>query len=78
MKRWTTVTIRKSGASNVRDENELLQWWSAQRRRGETVGVYWALMTHPRVTGELRQRIVGELYGLTYLEAGSSPASHAD
>jgi hypothetical protein len=62
----------------ARDENELLQWWHAQRRRGEVAGAYWALLTHPRVTGELRQRIVGELHGLTYLQAEPSGASQAD
>jgi hypothetical protein len=57
----------------ARDENELLQWWRAGRHSGETAGAYWALMTHPRTTCQLRQRIVGELHGLIYLATAPSP-----
>jgi hypothetical protein len=62
----------------ARDESELCQLWSAVRRSGETAGAYWALMTHPRATCELRQRILGELHGLTYVATGSSQALDAD
>jgi hypothetical protein len=59
----------------ARDQNELLQWWSVGRRNGETAGAYWALMTHPRATGEFRRRIVGEVHGLTYRGGGEAPSS---
>ncbi|MFM0500037.1 hypothetical protein [Paraburkholderia caffeinilytica] len=59
-------------------ENELCQLWRAGRRNGDTAGAYWALMTHPHATRELRQRILGELHGLTYLVTNPSPAPDAD
>lgn len=60
------------------NETELCQLWRASRRSGETAGAYWALMTHPRATRELRQRILGELHGLTYVVTGPSPMPDAD
>lgn len=62
----------------ARDETELCRLWRAQRLNGETAGAYWALMTHPCATGELRQRIAAELHGLKYMGAGPSRAQEAD
>ncbi len=66
---------RFNQASN---ENELCQLGRAGRRSGEIAGAYWALMTHPRATRELRQRILGELHGLTYLVTGPLPVPDAN
>lgn len=63
---------------HARDENELHRLWTAARRCGGTAGAYWALMTHPHATCELRQRIVGELHGLTYLIAEQPSVPEAD
>lgn len=62
---------------SARDETELFRLWRAERRSEKTAGAYWALMTHPHTTGELRQRIAGEMHGLMYMSAGSSPAQDA-
>ncbi|CAN7283836.1 hypothetical protein LJR029_004660 [Caballeronia sp. LjRoot29] len=62
----------------ARNEHELRQLWSAVHRSGDTAGAYWALMTHPPATCELRQRVAGELHGLTYLVTSPSSAFNAE
>lgn len=50
---------------HARDESELCELWSAEKRSGGIAGAYWALITHPRTTCELRQRIVGDVHGVS-------------
>ncbi|WP_213766470.1 hypothetical protein [Caballeronia sp. dw_19] len=62
----------------ARNESELCHLWNTARRSGETAGAYWALMTHPHATHELRQRIVVEAHRLTYVVTGPSPMLDTD
>lgn len=64
--------IRRFAAA--RDEAELCRLWRVEQRGAAAAGGYWALLTHPCATRELRQRIVGELHGLSYVRTGPPPA----
>lgn len=53
---------------------EVRACWDECLRRGEVPGAYWAVMTHPRTTGELRQHAFGEVHMLSHLVGAANRA----
>ncbi len=50
---------------------ELAAWWQAQSARGELPGALWAVLSHPRCTEALQQRVLGEVQMLQF-QAGQA------
>jgi hypothetical protein len=63
-RRYEATTKRFNRAQNV-DEARSLR--DDARRNGEIPGAYWALLTHPAKTQELRQSAFGDIHMLSHL-----------
>ncbi len=58
----------------LKTADELRNCWNACLKSGEVPGAYWALMTHPLVTPELRQLAFGEVHMLSHLVGAANRA----
>jgi hypothetical protein len=56
------------------DAAELKRRWQQSLASGEIPGAYWALMTHPAVTVELRNAVFGEVHMLSHLVGAANRA----
>lgn len=52
----------------------LLALWAESLDRGDIPGAYWALMTHPLATAELRRRAFGDVHMLSHLVGAANRA----
>lgn len=66
------LAIRKFKAAA--DADALRALWTAAMASGEVPGAYWALMTHPQVTPELRGLAFGDVHMLSHLVGASNRA----
>lgn len=57
--------------SRAKTEPELVRLWKEATESGDTVGAYWAIMTHAHVPPSFLHRIYGEVHMLSHL-AGAS------
>ncbi|WP_213764550.1 hypothetical protein [Caballeronia sp. dw_19] len=64
--RWSAMLAR---FGEVTDVCELYEIWGARQQDRDLPGTYWALMTHPCATVELRQRVFCEIHGMRLLPA---------
>lgn len=64
--------IRRSAAFST--ESVLRAWWRESLARGDIVGPYWALMTHPAATRALSVELFGEIHMLSHLEGSTNRA----
>lgn len=55
-------------------ESELRDWWRDSLARGDIVGPYWALMTHPATTRAFTVELFGEIHMLSHLEGSTNRA----
>jgi uncharacterized protein DUF2325 len=58
----------------ARDTDALLALWNDALKRGDIPPAYWALMTHPQATLQLRQAAFGELHMLSHLVGAANRA----
>ncbi len=58
----------------VRDVDTLLARWEEALKSGEVPGAYWAVMTHPDTTIEMRQRAFGDVHMLSHLVGAANRA----
>ncbi|HEX3638375.1 MAG TPA: DUF2325 domain-containing protein [Paraburkholderia sp.] len=56
------------------DEVELLKLWDEALKSGDVPPAYWALMTHPCATLQVRQKAFGELHMLSHLVGAANRA----
>ncbi len=54
--------------------DELARQWDQCRKEGDIPGALWALITHPLLTAELRDRAYGEVHMLSHLSGASNRA----
>lgn len=66
------AVIRRFQQAKTADE--LGACWDECLRQGDVPGAYWALMTHPRTTGNLRQKAFGEVHMLSHLVGAANRA----
>ncbi len=52
----------------------LLTLWRESQAKGDIPGPYWALMTHPVATPDLRRRVFGDVHMLSHLVGSSNRA----
>ncbi|SDC08011.1 DUF2325 domain-containing protein [Paraburkholderia lycopersici] len=69
--RYAGAVRRFSGA---RDTQAVLALWNEALANGEIPPAYWALMTHPATTMEVRQAAFGELHMLSHLVGAANRA----
>lgn len=53
---------------------DLARLWDQSRKDGDVPGAVWALVTHPQVSGSLRDRAYGEVHMLSHLSGASNRA----
>lgn len=58
-------------AAETTSPQDLAAWWQAQSARGELPGALWAVLSHPRCTEALQQRVLGEVQMLQF-QAGQA------
>jgi hypothetical protein len=56
------------------DAAALAELWSQSLKSGEVPGAYWAVLTHRRVTPELRQQVFGDVHMLSHLVGAANRA----
>ncbi|RDK03349.1 DUF2325 domain-containing protein [Paraburkholderia lacunae] len=56
------------------DDEALLNLWDEARKSGDIPPAYWALMTHPYATVQVRQKAFGELHMLSHLVGAANRA----
>jgi hypothetical protein len=66
------ATIKRFNRAQNADEVRSL--WDEARRSGEIPGAYWALLTHPATTQELKQSAFGEVHMLSHLVGAANRA----
>src|SRR5471030_1144035 len=66
------LTIKRFKAAA--DETTLRVLWSAALTNGDVPGAYWALMTHPDATIDLRRLAFGDVHMLSHLVGASNRA----
>jgi hypothetical protein len=66
------LAIRKF--SKAHDPKALRELWDEARRTGEIPGAYWALLTHPDLTDELRNAAFGDVHMLSHLVGAANRA----
>lgn len=64
-------------AARHKCETALAGWWAAQSAGRELPGAFWALMTHPRCTPALADRVLGEVHMLQHQVGVASRADLA-
>jgi len=60
--------------AQARDPQAVLAMWDEARKNGDISPAYWALMTHPQSTIEVRQAAFGELHMLSHLVGAANRA----
>ena len=58
----------------ARDPEAVLALWDEARKNGDVSPAYWALMTHPQATIEVRQVAFGDLHMLSHLVGAANRA----
>ncbi|KPF50366.1 hypothetical protein IP87_01270 [beta proteobacterium AAP121] len=58
-------------AADAGTAEALAAWWQAQTASGELPGALWAVLSHPRCTETLQQRVLGEVQMLQF-QAGQA------
>lgn len=58
-------------AAEAGSTEALAAWWQARSARGELPGALWAVLSHPRCTEALQQRVLGEVQMLQF-QAGQA------
>lgn len=69
--RHAAAIQRFRGAKGVESLGEM---WTEAMRVGEIAGAYWAVMTHPFSTPELRRRAFGDVHMLSHLVGAANRA----
>ncbi len=59
---------------SARSDAELRRLWTDAMRSGDVPGAYWAILTHPLTTIELRQFAFGEVHMLSHLVGAANRA----
>jgi Uncharacterized protein conserved in bacteria (DUF2325) len=70
-RRYEATIKRFNRAQNVEEVHSL---WDDARRSGDVPGAYWALLTHPATTQELRQSAFGDVHMLSHLVGSTNRA----
>jgi hypothetical protein len=70
-RRYGATIKRFNRAQNV---DEVRSLWDDARRNGDIPGAYWALLTHPATTQELRQAAFGDVHMLSHLVGAANRA----
>lgn len=60
--------------ATARDSDQLGVLWDEAMASGDIPGAYWALLTHPNVTQQLRQRAFGDVHMLSHLVGSANRA----
>ncbi|POR51198.1 uncharacterized protein DUF2325 [Paraburkholderia eburnea] len=60
--------------SSARDADAVLALWNEARASGDIPPAYWALMSHPETTMEVRQAAFGDLHMLSHLVGAANRA----
>jgi hypothetical protein len=60
--------------ADARDDEAVLALWTEALANGDIPPAYWALMTHPATTMEVRQAAFGELHMLSHLVGAANRA----
>lgn len=58
------VTLRRY--KEVIHDDDIEKMWCQDSNNGAIAGAYWAVMTHPTITRELRSKIYGEVHMLSH------------
>ena len=58
----------------AKDPEALEALWREAARAGEIPGAYWALLTHPHASTDLRHRVFGEVHMLSHLVGAANRA----
>jgi hypothetical protein len=58
----------------AKDDEALLAMWNESLKNGDIPPAYWALMTHPQATLQVRQAAFGELHMLSHLVGAANRA----
>lgn len=53
-------------AGRLRSTEALAQWWNEALQRNDIAGALWAVLTHPRCTPALAQRVEGQVHMLQH------------
>lgn len=69
--RYATTIRRFASAA---DPDAVLALWNDARKAGEIPSAYWALITHPQATLDVRQAAFGELHMLSHLVGAANRA----
>lgn len=59
---------------SLKTDDELRDGWNDCLKSGDVPGAYWALMTHPHVTADLRQQAFGDVHMLSHLVGAANRA----
>jgi len=70
-RRYEATIKRFNRAQNI---DEVRSLWDEGRRNGDIPGAYWALLTHPATTQELRQSAFGDVHMLSHLVGSANRA----
>ena len=70
-RRYEATIKRFSRAQNA---DEMRGLWDDARRNGDIPGAYWALLTHPATTQELRQSAFADVHMLSHLVGAANRA----
>lgn len=68
-RKYATPIKRFSKAST---DAELKALWEESRNKGDIPGPYWALMTHPDASADLRREIFGDVHMLSHIVGSSN------
>jgi hypothetical protein len=60
--------------SKAKNDAELMLLWRESRTKGDIPGPYWALMTHPEASVDLRNRAFGDVHMLSHLAGANNRA----
>jgi len=54
-----------------KEERDLREYWAHAVETGNVAGAYWALLTHPAASVELREHLFGDVHMLSHLSGAS-------
>lgn len=66
------ATVKRLRA--LKSDEDLREGWKDALRSGEVPGTYWALMTHPHATPDIRQLAFGDVHMLSHLVGSANRA----
>ncbi|MBO45564.1 MAG: hypothetical protein CMJ96_01570 [Planctomycetes bacterium] len=66
------VSIRKLRAA--KSDKELDDYWTAAKEAGDIPGPYWAILSHPKATTNLSERMFADVHMLSHLVGASNRA----